>query len=501
MSNEIETRMAHGAMWMLLFKLFERSLGLISTLILVRLLSPADFGVVAMATSFIFMGEMLVAFGFDLALIQNQEATEEHYHTAWTCNVLLGLLIALVMLGASTAIARFYGRPEVFWVVCVLAIGPLINGFENIGVVAFRKDMQFRREFVFQLSRKLIGFMVVVPLAFFLQSYWALVVGILTSKLAGTCISYLVHPFRPRFSLTRVRGMLGFSKWLLLNNVVGFLKERSSDFVIGRLHGAAPLGIYNVSYEFAIIPTTELAAPINRALLPGFARIASDPVAMRAAYANAIGILAILAVPAAAGIFAVSPFLVPVILGTKWLAAVPLMEILALNGGLLLFHSSICTVLIANGHPDRVTKTNALYVVILLILLGALAPAYGITGAAIAALSASILATPVYLVQVRRSVGVPTMVDLRVAVRPILAALAMAGLIRWALPNWTASMSLAESLGWLIGGILFGIATYAAAVVILWAAAGRPDGAERALLERLRQLNAKRRGVSASTAP
>ena len=501
MSNEVEKRMAHGAMWMVLFKFLERGLGLISTLILVRLLSPADFGVVAMATSFIFMAEMLAAFSFDMALIQNQEATEEHYHTAWTCNVLLGLLIALLMLGASAAIARFYSRPEVFWVVCALAVGPLITGFENIGVVAFRKEMQFRREFAFQLSRKLIGFMVVVPLAFFLQSYWALVAGILTSKLAGTCMSYLAHPFRPRFSLTKVRGMLGFSRWLLLNNIVGFLKERSSDFVIGRLHGAAPLGIYSVSYELAIMPTTELAAPINRALLPGFARIASDPVAMRSAYANALGMLAILAVPAAAGIFAVSPFLVPVILGTKWLAAVPLMEILALNGGLLLFHSSICTVLIANGRPDRVTKTNALYVVMLLILLGALAPAYGITGAAFAALSASILATPIYLVQVRRSVGVPTHVYLRVAVRPVTAALAMAGLVRWALPNWTPAMNFAESLGWLISGILFGMTSYAATVSILWAAAGRPDGTERVLLERLRHLIAKRRGARAATTP
>ena len=501
MSNEINKRMVHGAMWMVLFKLLERSLGLISTLILVRLLSPADFGVVAMATSFIFMAEMLAAFGFDLALIQNQEATEEHYHTAWTCNVLLGLLIALLMLGASTAIARFYRHAELFWVVCALAAGPLITAFENIGVVAFRKEMQFRREFAFQLSRKLIGFVVVVPLAFLLQSYWALVGGILTSKLAGTCISYLAHPFRPRFSLTKIRGMLAFSKWLLLNNFVGFLKERSSDFVIGRLHGAAPLGIYNVSYELAIMPTTELAAPINRALLPGFARIASDPVAMRATYASAIGMLAILAVPAAAGIYAVAPFLVPVVLGTKWLAAVPLMEVLALNGGLLLFHSSICTVLIANGHPDRVTKTNALYVVMLLILLGALVPAYGITGAAAAALTASILATPIYLVQVRRSVGVPTNVYSRVAVRPVLAALAMAGLIRWALPSWTAAMSLAESLGWLIGGILSGMAIYAAAVVLLWVATGRPDGAERVLFERLRQLIARRRGAPTSTTP
>ena len=90
MSREVREKMAHGVMWMVLFKLTEHSLGFISTLILVRLLSPADFGITAMAVSFIAMAETFTAFGFDVNLIQNQNATEEHYHTAWTCNVCWG---------------------------------------------------------------------------------------------------------------------------------------------------------------------------------------------------------------------------------------------------------------------------------------------------------------------------------------------------------------------------------------------------------------------------
>ena len=167
------------------------------------------------------------------------------------------------------------------------------------------------------------------------------------------------------------------------------------------------MGLYNVNYEIASVPTTALSAPINRALLPGFARIAGDQTAMGAAYRNAIGILSLIALPAAAGIFAVAPYLVPVALGQKWLAGVPLMEILAFNGGLLLIHSSICTALIAVGHPDRVVKTNAVYVVMLLSLLVLLVPRLGLHGAAYAALTASILCTPVYLWQVRRTLGIP----------------------------------------------------------------------------------------------
>ncbi|MCL4721472.1 MAG: oligosaccharide flippase family protein, partial [Gammaproteobacteria bacterium] len=282
---------------MILFKWVERGLGLISTLILVRLLSPADFGVVAMGLSFIFMGELLAAFSFDVALIQNQRATPDHYHSAWTLNVALGAGIAAFMLLLASPIAGFYGRPEVFPVVCVLALGPLLASLENIGVVAFRKDLEFRKEFLLQVSRKVIGFVVTVPLAFWLRSYWALVAGILAAKLGGTLVSYWAHPFRPRVSFSEVRSLMNFSRWLLLNNVVGFLKERSSDFVIGRLNGPAALGLYNVSYEFSNLPTNEIGAPINRALLPGYAKLKDDPGQVRITFANVAGVLAVIAIP------------------------------------------------------------------------------------------------------------------------------------------------------------------------------------------------------------
>jgi O-antigen/teichoic acid export membrane protein len=391
------------------------------------------------------------------------------------------------MLIAARPVSDFYGQPAVFWVVCALAWSPLIAGFENIGVVAFRKDLEFRKEFAYQIIRRLVGFAITVPLAFLLRNYWALVVGTLASRLAGTIASYLVHPYRPRFSLAELASLFRFSKWLLLNNIVGFLKERSSDFVIGRLNGPAALGVYNVSYEIATMPTTALSAPINRALLPGFARIASDPEAMSAAYRNAIGMLSLIALPAAAGIFAVAPYLVPVALGHKWLAGVPLMEILAFNGGLLLIHSSICTALIAVGHPDRVVKTNAVYVVMLLGLLALLVPRLGLPGAAYAALTTSVLCTPVYLWQVRRTVGILPSEFLRAVIRPVAAAMAMALVVRLIVPEWTEQMASMTALAWLIAGVLIGVMTYVGAMLLLWRLAGRPDGAERVVLAQARQ--------------
>jgi lipopolysaccharide exporter len=494
MGDGVQGRMARGAVWMVAFKLLERSIGLISTLILARLLVPADFGLVAMAMTFIAMAELLTAFGFDTALIQNREASTDDYNAAWTGNLLLGLSIMVVMLTAAVPISHFYRKPELVWVVACLALGPAISGAENIGVVAFRKELTFRREFLFQLSRKLVGFFIVVPLAFLWGNHWALVAGSLGSKLAGTAISYLMHPFRPRLSFKRIGHLLRFSKWILLHNVVGFVRERSPDFFVGRMFGAATLGTYTIAYEFAHLPTTELGAPINRALLPGFAKMeSSDDVAV--AYRNAIGLLAWLGLPVAAGLFAVAPFFVPVILGTKWLDAVPLMRALALNGVILMLHASMCAVLLARGYPARVAMANAIFIVVLVPMLAVFAVNYGIEGVAYAALLSGIVCTPIYLWQVRRSIGIKPAVFLRAIVRPTMASLAMVGIVIAVLPAYLPTMSFARSLGWLSTGVLMGAAVYLSIAWCLWALVGKPPGPERMLLDKGSSLPGVRRSA------
>jgi lipopolysaccharide exporter len=485
MPDRLQGRMARGAVWMVLFKLVERGLGLISTLILARVLMPDDFGIVAMAMSFIAMGELLGAFGFDVALIQNSSANREHYDSAWTCSLLLGLSITLGMLALALPIARFYGYPELLWVVIALAFGPLLSSLENIGVVAFRKELEFRNEFIYQVTRKLMGFLVVVPMAFVLRSYWALVIGILFSKAAGTVISYLMHPFRPRLSFARFRQLFHFSRWLLLNNFVNFAKERSADFFIGRLGGAASLGTYNVAYELSNLPTTEISAPINRALLPGFAKMESTDQ-IETTYTNAVGLLALVALPAAACIFAVAPYVVATLLGPKWQGATPLMQILAFNGALLLFQSSMCSVLFGRGHPASVTFSNLAYSLLLVVLLALFLnamPEHKLVGAAYAALGTSILCSPLYLYQMWRNLRVSPMLFVRAVRRPFLGAAASVIVVNAVLPTFDAAMPLHVTAMLLMLGVTAALGTYIVSVLLAWRLSGRPAGPEQIALE------------------
>ena len=151
------TRMARGATLMVLFKLIERSLGFISTLILARLLVPGDFGLVAMGTSFIALIELIGAFGFDISLIRLAKAERVHYDTAWTLNVGVGTLLAVLMLATAFPLATFYDEPRLPQVIFVLALGSIATSLENIGVVEFRRQLEFGREFRFQVAKKVAG--------------------------------------------------------------------------------------------------------------------------------------------------------------------------------------------------------------------------------------------------------------------------------------------------------------------------------------------------------
>lgn len=479
---------------MVLFKLIERSIGLVSTLILARILSPTDFGVIAMALSFIFLAEQLAAFSFDIALIQNQSATREHYDTAWTCNLLLGLSITLIMVVLAYPVSLFYQKPEVVWVVIALGMGPLINGAVNIGIVAFRKDLNFRKEFYFQLSRKALGFLIVVPAALWLQNYWALVIGTMSARVFALAMSYVMHPYRPRFSLAKFRDLFSFSRWLLINNFIGFFKERTSDFFVGRLFGAGSLGVYNVAVEFANLPSTELSAPINRALLPGFAKM-KDTEAVTSAYSNALSLMAALAIPCAAGLAALAPYFVPVVLGAKWLEAVPLIQILAFNGALLMFHSPICSILVARGHPRKTMIGNGFFVALLLVLLGTMslgAERWGVSGAAFATVLTSVISTPFYLYLLRRGLGISPRVFLVAIARPVTAAAVMAGVLVWVMPAYDVAMPTSRAVLNFLAGVGGGAVVYLAALSSLWGLAGRPAGPERMFLDRVRALWARR---------
>ena len=491
-------QIAKGAAWMVLFKFTERGLGLISTIILARLLIPQDFGVVAMAMSVIAVLELMGAFSFDVALIQNANAGRDHYDTAWTFNVLFALASALLLVVLALPMAIFYAEPRLEYVMYWLAVGMAVQGFENIGVVAFRKDMRFDKEFKFLFGKKISSFAVTVPLAFILQDYWALVIGTLTGRLAGTLLSYLVHEYRPRFSLAARSELFHFSKWMFFNNVAAFFRYRSADFIVGRFGGPHALGLFSVAYEISNLATTELVAPINRAVFPGYAKMSNDVAELRQGYLNVAALIALLSLPAAFGIAVIAPLLVPVFLGDHWLETIPLIQILAVFGALVAIQNNNGSALLALGKPQVVTGLAALSGILFLPMLIVLTMWYGVMGAAWANLIVVLVMIPINYVFIFRALNMRTSHIVREIWRPIVATAVMTVAIQWYVVEIVAATNIGMQIAHLMVSIVIGLITYPVASLALWQFSGRPSGAEQHVLDYLRRYLARRRAVNSA---
>ncbi len=397
----IGRQIASGAAWMVGLRLSITALGIVSTMVLARLLAPADFGLVALATSMIAALEILTSFRLDVVLIQNRSATRADYDSAWTLNLVFSAALGLLVCLAATPAARFFHEPRLSAVMLVLAASTFASGLENIGVVNFRKDLNFRREFAYSLIRKIASVCVGVSAAVMFRSYWALVAGIVSASATGLAASYLMHPYRPRWSLVSARALLGFSKWLLVDNALYFLRHRSVNFLIGRISGTGALGLFSLAYDLGTMANTNLAAPIERALLPGYARMATGLDTLRASYLATSGLTALLIVPFAVGIAAAAPLLVPVLFGPKWLTAIPLLRVIAVASSISLLGAGSASICLSLGRPRLLVWLAGSYVIVLLVSLALLLPAFGPLGAAWSFAIAAGAALPLQLLLLR----------------------------------------------------------------------------------------------------
>lgn len=475
-------QIAKGAAWLMGFKLLDKIIGLISTLVLVRVLTPSDFGLVAMAMAVVALLELMGAFGFDSALIQRQDTARSHFDTAWTFNVIFGVCIAVFLVAMAEPAAAFYREPRLEQILPVLAIGAVVGGFENIGTVAFRKELNFRMEFLYLFIKRIAVFAVVVTLALTLRSFWALIFATIAGKAMSVLISYLLHPYRPRFSLAARGDLFNFSKWLFFSNLIQFFGHRSTDFVLGRTVGSHGLGIYNLAAEIAAMPSTELIAPLNRAVYPAYAQLAGIREKLLARFFEVYSLIAIVAFPVAVGLFCLSDLLVALLLGPQWIDSIPIMQILGLCGLVAALQGNMYVVMTALGKPKVTTYLGGFLLFLSLPAIIYFSLRFGLLGAAYAQLVAALIGYIAVILVFTKVAGASRRSLFSVMWRPFFAAVFMAVLLEFLiafigrLPGFDVIYFRFPVL--VVGGCIF----YVAGILVLWVLSGRPKGAESLII-------------------
>jgi O-antigen/teichoic acid export membrane protein len=448
-----------------------RAIGLVSVIVLARLLEPSDFGIVAVALSAAAFVELFGWIGLRQALLRVPDPERSHYDTAWTIQFVLFLVLAGAMIAIAPLAARFYGNPAITPILAVMSLRMVALAVSNIGIVDFERDMTFGRDMTMRLSVRIASLLVSLAAAVVLRNYWALVIGMLANSVFWTLATYIAHPYRPRFSLARRSEILGVSLWMFLSTFSEWVQSQIERLVLGRFAPTATIGLYSVSKDLAIIFTGEIANALNRVT---FVTVARGGAAGGGNVATVIGAYAMIVAPLAAGLVATAPDTIFVLLGAKWLPAVPLMRIIALYTGVQAVSLMVGSVLQASGQARRAATLNIAGAALCALGVGGAAYAFRSPQAvALAALgvNATMLAAGIVLLAAdAKASAIGLAANLA---RPTLAAAAMAlVLMRWPVDTGAPFADLAIEVS-------AGAALYAASLFLLWFACGRPGGAER----------------------
>ena len=475
----LRRRFVLGAAWSTGLRWTVKVIGLGSTACLARLLTPADFGLMAMAMIVVSFVDVWSDIGVEYALIQSQSATRASYDTAWTLRLIQACLVAIVVAAAAPLAAAYFKEPRVTMLLWVLAGTPVIAASRNIGLVQYRKELKLDKDFKLLVASKLLTVAATVLCAWYLRSFWALVIGILLGNVLESLGSYVIHPFRPHFTLARVHEFRGYWFTTLANGLGHFCEGKLDEVLVGRFGSTSTMGLYSLASELGQLPVSELAAPLNKTLVPALAMLQKEEDRLRAAYLNYQSALALIVVPAGVGLALIAEQFVRVLLGDQWIGSTLVVQLLAIFGIFKSSYLAVANTFVAVGRPATSARLAWMSVGILLLGGLGLAPTFGILGIAIARLAGGVIILLIAFAGLRQIMRCRLRDLLGCFVRPALSSAVMVAAVS-SVPSLEHGVFVD-----LFAKVLVGAVTYGIVSLVLWHVSGRPDGGERLVMQRL----------------
>jgi PST family polysaccharide transporter len=307
-------------------------IGLVSTVVLARLLSPADYGLMAMVAVVTSFAGLFRDLGLSSAAIQQRTLSRAQQSNLFWVNVAVGLALTAIVAAAAPLVGRFYRKPEVVWITMGLSTTFFISSIGSQSGALLVRDMRFGRQAVATVAGAVVTLVVGIVLAVGGFRYWSLVWGEIAGAATTTVLRFALSRFRPGWPTrgTGLKRMLAFGANVTGFNLVNYFQRNLDNLLIGRYWGAAPLGIYSRAYSMLMFPIQNVRGPINSVAFPALSRLQSDPAAFRTYYLRVTSLIALLSMPLTAYFYVASGPLIEVVLGRQWLGVVPVFSYLAL---------------------------------------------------------------------------------------------------------------------------------------------------------------------------
>ncbi|GGD72148.1 lipopolysaccharide biosynthesis protein [Croceicoccus mobilis] len=465
-----------------------RGLDIFAALVMARFLSPADFGVVTLGLAALMILESFSELPVADALVREKELRRAHLDTAFTLSFLRGIAIAAVLILASYPMALIYDDQRLVLLICLLALAPLAKGLLSPLMVKFTREVNYQPTAIIDVTSRIVAFVLAVICAWWTESYLSLVVLSVTPQVIQAVVTYIWAPYRPRFCLSETRTILSFAGMVTISRVLATLSSESDRFLIGGFISKSALGFFSMGRSVATTASWAVAMPLITVLYPGLSKVRDDEPRFRRSYLRGQAMVVMAIMPLSLTLALLAEPLVRLGLGEEWMEVVPVMRALALVGTVATLSMPAQAIALTLNQPRQLIWREAATLIVSLptVVLGAIY--YGLMGAVMGRVLASLIHTIMSLEMVSRLSGITIMKQITNVWRTIVASAVFSLFLYFAAEHLTGGEWLYQLLALAVTGII-GVAIFAATHLVLWKLSGSPDtGPEHFAIEQVQHM-------------
>jgi PST family polysaccharide transporter len=358
---------------------------MISTIILARLLSPGDFGLVAMVGTWVSLLRMFREAGLSTATIQRENITHAQISNLFWINLILGIIATIIGAAMGPAIAWFYRDQRLIAITAVICLSFLFSGAAVQHIAVLNRQMRFMAIALVDVAAMFIGLLVAVGMAWLGYGYWSLVGSQMGMSIAEVLLAWSVSHWRPQLPRLHqgTRSLLGFGASLTISNLVRRVAQGSDSLLLGRFYGAEALGLYSRAAALLMRPLDQFIIPFDVVFVPLLSRLQTQPARYRRVFLQAYNAVAIVSFPIAGLLLGLSYPIVLGLLGSKWKGVAPIFAWLSIAAIHIPLSYAAVWVLTTQGRGKDILITNILFSVTMLIAVFVGLP-FGPLGVAIA---------------------------------------------------------------------------------------------------------------------
>lgn len=396
-----------GFSWQTIQKVFTTGLSFVKIFILARLLSPEQFGLFSLVMIALGTTESITQTGVNITILQSKQPIRYFLDTAFVIAIIRGFVIGSLMIVMGYLMGNYYNQADLFPMVAVVALVPIIKGFINPAIISWQKNFEFAKDSFYSTLRLTVEILAQIALAFLMHSAWALVLGVIVGAIFEVCLSFIMLQEKPVFHYIKSRGIAIFknARWLSLSSLLSYLNDNVDDFLLGKIVGTHKLGIYHNAYALSHKVNYELSKSAYHGIMPIFSKMTQDNENLRLkkafykSFFSTVTIVFLISFP----LIFFPEFLVNLLLGDQWLEAIDILRVLTFAGLIHTMANLAYALIIAK---KKYFYLNAHMIASLTLIVGGIlifGRSHGLMGAVYAILFARLLSLPIALLGVKKS--------------------------------------------------------------------------------------------------